>query len=278
MLQRKFIPGSEWLYLKLYTGIKTTDRLLTDQISTFVKNLMGNKVIDKFFFIRYSDPEFHVRLRLRLLEAQGYGRVLSDVHSHFAECVGNDMISKIMCDTYVREIERYGEDTMLLSEDIFHIDSDAILSLLSGDESQIPRWHIALLLVDDMIRIFIPKQDDRRKFTSRLAESYKREFGFESGRFTKQLNDKYRSLRPYIEKVLLREGDYPMSAILERRKEQLFAISTKFDENILSSHIHMCVNRLFRSNNRLNEMVVYDYLSRYYESVAAREKYSLAKL
>jgi thiopeptide-type bacteriocin biosynthesis protein len=285
-MQRKFIPGSEWLYFKLYTGTKTADLLLMRQIDDFVNNLMKSGAIDKFFFIRYSDPDFHIRLRLHLADQIHYGRVFSDFYSHFSECVDNGSVCKVMCGTYVREIERYGIDTMSLSEDVFHIDSEAVLSLISCDESLMPRWHQAFLLVDDMIRVFITEQKDRCKFLLQFANSYRREFGFESSTYTKQLNDKYRSLRLQIEKLMLRDGD--LSAIyskLENRKNRLSPLAVMISEklsdnnplsldNLLGSYIHMSINRLFRSKNRLNEMIVYDCLNRYYESVAAREKYS----
>ncbi len=37
MMKRKFAPGSEWLYLKIYTGIKTADHVLEESIAPLVK-------------------------------------------------------------------------------------------------------------------------------------------------------------------------------------------------------------------------------------------------
>lgn len=42
----------------------------------------------------------------------------------------------------------------------------------------------------------------------------------------------------------------------------------------LSSITHMTVNRLFITKNRLCEMVLFDYLYRYYDSCLARLKYN----
>ncbi len=289
-MQRRFMPGSEWLYFKLYTGTKTADRLLTHHIAVFVHNLMSNGVIDKFFFIRYSDPGFHIRLRLHLSNLDYYSHVFSEFRLHFSACVNTSVVTNVMCDTYVREIERYGINTMLLSEDIFHIDSEAVLNLISYDESYMPRWHQAFLLVDDMIQTFITTVADRRTFTLQCANSYKREFGFESNTYTKQLNDKYRSLRPQIEKVMARDEELSAAyAILENRKTSLSSMATRISDillhnptvsldRLLGSYIHMSINRLFRSENRLNEMVVYDCLNRYYDSMSAREKYASTNL
>jgi thiopeptide-type bacteriocin biosynthesis protein len=284
-MQRKFIPGSEWIYFKLYTGTKTADLLLTRHIVALVNDLIKSGVIDKFFFIRYSDPDFHIRLRLHLADQIHYGRVFSDFHSHFSECVDNGSVCKVMCDTYVREIERYGINTIELSEDLFYLDSEVMLSLMSLGESKMPSWQLSFLLVDDMISAFISKQDDRERFTLKFANSYRREFGFESGTYTKQLNDKYRALRPQIEKLMKRNEDQPeLYSLLEDRKRKLSSLAIKISEaladggtptldNLLGSYIHMTLTRLFRSKNRLNELVVYDCLNRYYGSLLAREKY-----
>ena len=58
-MKRTFILGEEWLYYKLYTGTKTADLLLADVIGPLCKTFIANGWIDKWFFIRYHDPESH---------------------------------------------------------------------------------------------------------------------------------------------------------------------------------------------------------------------------
>jgi len=41
---------------------------------------------------------------------------------------------------------------------------------------------------------------------------------------------------------------------------------------LMPGYLHMLINRLFVSNQRKNELVIYDYLFRYYESKIIREK------
>lgn len=38
-MERIFIPGSRWLFFKLYTGTQSADILLTRHISPFVRRL-----------------------------------------------------------------------------------------------------------------------------------------------------------------------------------------------------------------------------------------------
>ena len=72
-MERIFIPGSRWLFFKLYTGTQSADILLTRHIGPFVRRLCESGAIDDFFFIRYTDPLFHLRLRLHLPDTSRYG-------------------------------------------------------------------------------------------------------------------------------------------------------------------------------------------------------------
>ena len=60
--ERSFPPGSVWLYAKLYTGRATTDALLREGLGPLVRSLRERGVIEGWFFIRYGDPDWHVRL------------------------------------------------------------------------------------------------------------------------------------------------------------------------------------------------------------------------
>jgi len=70
--RKTFIPGSEWVYFKLYTGTKTADMILKNEIYEYVNGLLKNDSINQWFFIRYSDPDFHLRLRLHLKKARDF--------------------------------------------------------------------------------------------------------------------------------------------------------------------------------------------------------------
>lgn len=78
MIQRKFIPGSQWLYFKIYTGVKTADEVLAHTIRPFLRELYAERWIDGSFFIRYNDPDFHIRLRLHIDRFENYA-LSSDV-------------------------------------------------------------------------------------------------------------------------------------------------------------------------------------------------------
>lgn len=285
MTQRSYIPGSPWLYFKIYTGHKTADDILVDRIQPIVDELLRQGDIDKFFFIRYDDPDFHLRFRVHVAGSRSYAAVFNQFHSTMQPCIDNGQVAKILCDTYYREIERYGDRTMELLEELFWIDSQAIISLLStistvstDDKEQI-RWILSLNLLDDTLCAFDLGLKGRHELMERMSENFKREFGFTNHTFTKQLNDKYRTFRNTIEtsianpeydssvKDVLSDRKYKMTEVAERIKAVLptNSMGPNLDE-LLSSIQHMTMNRWFRSKNRKHELVIYDFLNKYYTS------------
>lgn len=290
MVQRIFIPGSEWLYFKIYTGFKTADEMLVRVIDPFVKDLFARHCIDGFFFIRYSDPDFHIRFRLHIPCPENYSIIMHDFHQRFGPETEMGNVIKIMCDTYVREIERYGAQTMNLLEELFRIDSMAVLKLLSlltnlsGGLRESAHWKMSLLLLDDTLTAFGYDLPEKARNTTEMAEGFKKEFGFTTHAFTKQLNDKYRTLRNEIEQAVFSRKNFHEfeSALDERRKgfgriaQQITSISktdgTVIINDLLRSVQHMTMNRWFRSRNRQHELVMYDFLSKCYTSVLAQKR------
>lgn len=77
MVERKCIPGTEWLYLKIYTGIKTSDIILKEVITPLIEYFQADNYISKWFFIRYNDPESHLRIRFMLNNTDYYNKIPS---------------------------------------------------------------------------------------------------------------------------------------------------------------------------------------------------------
>ena len=129
-VQRLYIPGDKWLYFKIYTGIKTADNIIAKEIFVIIKRLHKQKIIDKWFFIRYSDPQFHLRIRLLMKDQNQSGEILQLFYSSLIALNKNNMFWKIQLDTYNRELERYGEHLIEEAESVFYADSECILSLI----------------------------------------------------------------------------------------------------------------------------------------------------
>ena len=289
-MRRDFIPGSEWLYFKLYTGHKSADRILTEYLYPFLKSAMDDGEINKFFFIRYADPNPHIRLRLHIDNPDNYSDIFKRFYAQTAECFDNNLVSKVMCDTYQREIERYGSNTMELAEQLFSIDSIAIIKLLialdsSDRDKEQERWLLSIRLIDDMLSLFEYSTHNKKTFLADIGDSFKREHGLVGKLYIKQLNEKFRKSHPLILQMFGGDINTEYESILrERMKFMLPIMKNLLDLNnignlsvdiksLIGSYIHMTMNRLFRSKGRTYEMVIYHFMDKYYKSEIAKEKY-----
>ncbi len=119
-IKRAFPPGSEWLYVKIYCGTKWVDKLLAKVLLPLVNSLLEEQVIEQWFFLRYQDPDNHIRIRFYNAHDPHFGEQISSrLKELFAYYLEHGIVQKIQYDTYTREIERYQEPTMLTSEALF---------------------------------------------------------------------------------------------------------------------------------------------------------------
>lgn len=288
-VQRTFNVGSEWLYVKLYGGVKSLDKILSDDILPLTNELLEEGVIEKWFFIRYEDTDKHLRIRFYHGNKPDFiGTVLSRLHETLKDYLNEGIIFKIQADTYQREIERYGNETMEFSESIFFHDSKAIasvLSLIEGDAGEKYRWMFGLRGVDMLLDDFGYDIQTKAKLMADIKEGFFQEFGG-SDKLKHQLNDKYRSERESIEKILDAQQDTeeiePAIDYFKERSEALKLINVEMNnlrafnnqiyshDRLLQSYIHMTMNRLFVTDNRKHELVIYYFLDKYYQSKMAR--------
>ena len=288
--QREFPLGTEWVYFKLYCGVKSADRLLTQAIAPLAEELSAKDIIDKWFFIRYNDPEFHLRIRLHLKDAGNIGYVISALNKQLNSPENSGYVWKLQTDTYKREVERYGCRTMELTEDLFHYDSMACLSMLAGtagDERETIRWIWALRAVDELLGCFSLDMHEKLSLVQDLRYAFGLEFNVDKTIRT-QLNDKYRDNRKMID-TAMKSGEelpaewQPLIGILKEKSRLLApvvaAISMLSAEEqdgpsvreMLGSYSHMMLNRIITTEARTHELVIYDFLVRYYKSQIARD-------
>lgn len=282
---RHLIPGSEWLYAKIYTGSEFADMLLSSSILELVTNLLDSDV-EQFFFIRYFDPHFHIRLRFKLISPEHFNSIISAIYKTVLPFIKTKQIWKIQYDTYDREIERYGLNTMDESESIFYYDSITTLYIIQLiRQNKIgARWPVALLLMDRMFQTFGLDLQQKYTFCEKTAIGYKKEFGIEE--HNQQLNSIYRNQKTTVVSILeSNNSSYYLQDIQRLIDEKTRHISPIVESirlkttkeqyySLVSSYTHMMINRFFISDARKSEMILYDILTRYYKSKIARQEYN----
>lgn len=285
-IKRTFILGDTWLYYKLYCGARTSDAILTETIKPLVNQLLEDQLISKWFFIRYNDPEFHIRIRFHLNDVKKIGELILAVKSALQLYVDDDIIYKIQTDNYQREIERYGSNTMEVAETLFYSESTMLLKAIDAIEDDELYFLFVLKAIDQLLNNFGYRIKEKLDLVTINRDAYKREFSADRT-LNKQLDKKYRDLKgalveflettntpseyEYLEQIL-KEKEIKTGAaiknILKYKKEGLLELPLP---DLLSSYIHMLVNRAFRTKQRFYELVSYDFLTRYYKLMVFKE-------
>lgn len=290
IVKRRFVIGDEWIYFKIYTGIKTADYILTNHLHDLLNELVFKQYIDKWFFIRYNDPDFHLRLRI-LIKNQSYlSQLINDINKCLKEYLDLDLIWKIQIDTYDRELERYGDIIIENSESLFYYDSDMIVkAIVVADDHDNPnlKWLFGLFAIDALMKDFNLKLIDRKNLIEDLKNSFALEMNIVNST-EKQLRKKYQEnkveIYNFLNSVVIDDDQSEALKLLVQVKsasckDDISSIINKIDNlnklnDLIASHIHMTMNRLFRSKNRETELVSYNMLYFYYVSIIARTKYN----
>lgn len=281
-------PASDWLYLKLYGGAETLDRVLTTELPSLL--MFASGVVSSWFFLRFSDPCRHLRIRFHGNADALTQELLPLASAIFSPLLASGKIWKIQYDTYEREIERYGGiEGTLLAEDIFFADSEAVLKVLQtlrSEKRSEPRWQIALLGTDMLLSDFHFNMEAKVKLMEHLRAKYHGEF--QVGASVKQsFAETFRADRRRLESLLDSGSDRNQQLKLVRHALELR--STKVTQagdtldllaqrgtlhadmwELARSFVHMHINRLLCVSPRQHECILYDFLFRLYDGQLAR--------
>lgn len=179
-IKRTFFPGDEWLSLKLYGNSKRVEELIGFHLMSFCQQLINQKEIDKFFFLRYADPEGHIRLRLKGTKDNIQQKVIPKVNLWFKQLIEEGMLNIAIIDTYKREVERYGGLELIeLAEDVFYTDSIFtcnVINLMRNSKSGMPlEVYIVASIINMMEELRIDYRVQKELFSSYFDKSLHRE-------------------------------------------------------------------------------------------------------
>lgn len=166
--------------------------------------------------------------------------------------------------------------------------------MLDGDEGEQYRWKVALKAIDLILGQFGYSLEQKCDLIKLLQHSFSREFKIEPPAQRKIAE------RFYVNKILIHQllGDEAVADEFMLKGIDVFNnISNEYKttiDNILNadligqhinllnkimpSYLHMFVNRMFVSNHRKIELVLYSHLLKYYESQMAKKKHSVDEL
>lgn len=283
---RTMFPGSSWSYAKLYCGRAHIDDILCRYVRPQASEFKTCGLVDRWHFVRYHDPEWHVRVRLRALNSVSARDLHIRVADLLRELSDRQLIWRGQLDTYDREIDRYGGPTGIdACEELFDADSECAIALieqLTGAKDDSLRWRAALLGIHTLLCDFGFDLQSRSALAKERASTFASEFAHGAAQ-RKQLSQSFREVRrDLVSSVLSYDSGHrevngtwkALSIRSERSRASIAALRSANDQgrltrplhDIARSLVHMWVNRIIGERPREHEFVLYDYLHRIYQA------------
>ena len=258
--RRSWPPGSEWLYAKLYHVPTYEEDLIALAFRDFAAEACAAGVAEDWFFLRYSDPDPHLRIRFRGNAETVSAELAPRLLRWASKLVADGYCRQLSLDTYEQEVERYGgQAAMAEAERLFTADSRATVDLLHLERAGVLTVERNLLVastVDDLLT----------------------GLGFEPGQHcADRVLDRREAAEEYREKAkILREvlgdpgwlgrqpGGIEAMAILAERRRAVEEFAHRIDGQeltrtaraIAGSMVHMHCNRLLGRGHPLEQRVL----------------------
>lgn len=282
--KRNYFPCDEWVYFKVYCGLKTYNQVLPEILQPLIARLQEESLIQKWFFLPFNDPEFHLRFRF-LTTTELAPKVIQTVMEAFNNSTFAQAISKVQLDTYQQELERYGAATMPVAESCFSLDSDFILGI-HEPILQKYKYYLPLLVtkqVDALLTAFNLAWEAKYALIETIKNSYAAEFSItQKGDLKTLVDKKINEHRKEVEAMFNNhfffmedsaDADLYLEAlgIFEHRMNACFEANAPalqnaaFLNSFLRSIVHMHAIRCFTDRPRQNELFVYHALYAYYK-------------
>ncbi len=245
---RLYPPGSEWLFVKLYCPRNLENDVIPASMLMFAENAVAAGLADSWFFIRYADPDSHIRLRFHGSPSKLSGQLFSMLSAWAAELMAQGTCLKFAFDTYDSEIERYGGAAgMAAAEALFAADSKCAAKLLQEWKRKLwPHDEITLLAlsVDNLLGAIGLDETERLKWYVSQTGARSAEIGAEF----RQRKNVLRSVLGHSQQFLAGfQGGSAIADILAQRHEEVAPVARRLRELAAQKLLHQPLNALCAS-------------------------------
>jgi thiopeptide-type bacteriocin biosynthesis protein len=257
--------GARWVYAKFFTGTAGADQVIA-RSHRLATALTAAGLVSGWFFLRYREDGYHVRVRLRPVEPEQRATVLAELDRLGQRLRANGLVTRVATDEYVPEVARYGGPaTLALAERLFSADSNEVAAHVAGGSDERTRLYRTVGTTLRWVRAAFDSVAEQQQFLRNcqggLDVRFERE-GNPLGRF-------YREHRPGL------------SAYLDEHREPsevdgLFArlrarLGPDVGDPVLAAVLHMHCNRVFAVDSRRLEFLTYELTARKIREYQARE-------
>jgi thiopeptide-type bacteriocin biosynthesis protein len=260
-------PGSEWLFAKLYCPDAFEDDLIAGPVRKFCEFARAADLAEEWFFIRYADPDPHLRLRFHGASQRLMSELAPELCSWATGLMRDGVCLRFCFDTYEREVERYGGVAgTTAAEALFAADSHAVAELLYLSQQRllgIDRTTLAILSIDDLLARLGLAEPERLQLYQEYVASRN-----ETGPEYRQRKEALRSLLSDPTCLSVEPGGGAVAEVFAARQRVLASVARRLEalaqrgelgqprNRLCQSFVHMHCNRLLGSGRSAERMVM----------------------
>ena len=250
------LPGSDWLYFEIFCHPVRVEELLTGPVETVLRQ--HQERIKKWFFVRYHKSGPHLRLRFQLNDPADSHQITVHLMSVLQPYVDACIISEIAIKPYQREINRYGVEHIELIEQYFCLESCYVMGLIHQRTDDDFKYISCLAFMETIKNTGIIPDPILRHMVERNSKGYNKEHDLGPEEF-KLLNAYSHTLFSSI----TGQADHQINDMALVCSRLLHKYEPIQRPKILSALLHMHINRLFASSQRMHETAIYYFAHRF---------------
>ena len=257
--KRLKILFDEWISMKIYGANDRTDTFIARDISSLTYTLIKNKIIDKFFFLRYRDSSNHIRIRFHG-DSETLLKNYSLIQFWMKNLLDRKITTNFIIDTYDRELERYGGENVIDSiETLFYSSSLSVIELLKIRKNlNISDYYLGLICTMYFSTQFELKLEEAINLFDISNSKFRDQFQKEREKFI-EVADFFMHKNPIssqefiniVKFLSIMEGS--IQQVIKQLKNENLSRTKYLD--IVSSIIHMHFNRLFSNNLQIEPVI-----------------------
>jgi thiopeptide-type bacteriocin biosynthesis protein len=270
----------QWIYFKIYCHPLSSDFILTEYLLPVIETLQKKGVLQQFFWIRYNDPGYHIRFRVRPTK-EAYGQSFEMLSASLYKLHTIKLVSQFHTDIYKQEILRYTTGLMVQVESVFQKSSLLAFEFLvrktrlMWDDNQ--TLLEACLSAKNILEHFDFSPPQRIAFCKAQFDLFFLEFENPKG-LKVELDKLQKCFEDNLNPDHGNNADAKNTTIQQdiknlkylHKKKKIRNVSI---ESLAADILHMHLNRLFTIDQRYREMTVYYLLFRDFSIREFRKQY-----
>lgn len=251
------LPGNAWIYFEIFGNPNRLASLLSEKVRPYLA--LHRRVIEKWFFIRYNEGGEHIRLRIKLKNPEKSHMHTVALGKLFEIELAHGLLSDVKLRTYKREVHRYSSQLMDHVEDHFKEDSAFVLAITKYHFSELQKYWLCIETLNAIRESGTFSFSEFETIVHKMSLAFNNEFEINFQDF-KEINKLHKSLQQITDPLIVKRLQIHFGKFHNSFNRILLAAEKSHRPKLFADLFHMHINRLFITDQRFMEMLVYNFI------------------